>query len=368
MGLRLATVSSEDEFASLTGWDDLVRAMPRPSPYLLHGWLVEWWRHYGDGAELAVEVAHRDGRLVAALPLCTRRRAGLRVTEFLGGSWSVLADALIAPEERPSVVSDLAERAASAPHDFADLFGLPGASRLVTALPRESLHVLERLEAPVLDLTAPWEEIYRAKFSAKARSERRRRMRQLEALGPVAVSVARSRDELEVALDDAFRLHVLRWNGRRDPSGFATAVGSAFHRAALLRLAEVDVPRLVRLQVAGTAIAFALALHLEGRAYGVTMAFDPDYARYAPGHEAKLQSVELAAAEGITRVELLGADAPHKRRLTDRHEPVHQAIGLAQTLRGRAAAGTLVGGIRLRRRLKRSPIARRLYYAVPKFG
>jgi CelD/BcsL family acetyltransferase involved in cellulose biosynthesis len=366
VGLRLGTVSSEDEFASLAGWDDLVRAMPRPSPYLLHGWLIEWWRHYGGRAELAVHVAHRDERLVAALPLCTRRRAGLRVTEFLGGSWAVLADALIAPGERPSLIADLAELATSARHDYADLFGLPGSSRLVTALP--SLHVLERLEAPVLDLTAPWEEIYRAKFSSKTRSERRRRLRQLETLGPVAVSVARSREELEGALDDAFRIHVLRWKGRRDPSGFATQIGGAFHRAALLRLAEIDVPRLVRIRVAGSAIAFALALHLEGRAYGVTMAFDPDYARFAPGYEAKLQSVELAAAEGITRVELLGADAPHKRRLTDRHEPVHQAIGLAKTLRGQAAAGTLVHGIRLRRRLKRSPIARRLYYAVPRFG
>ena len=65
-------------------WDDLVRAMPRPSPFLLHGWLTEWWRCYGDGAELAVHIARRGGRLGAALPLLVRRRGGLRVACFVG--------------------------------------------------------------------------------------------------------------------------------------------------------------------------------------------------------------------------------------------------------------------------------------------
>ncbi|HEV2902316.1 MAG TPA: hypothetical protein VGW30_03555, partial [Gaiellaceae bacterium] len=48
-GIRVETVSSEAGLAQLAGesWDDLVRAMPRPSPFLLHSWLVEWWRHYG---------------------------------------------------------------------------------------------------------------------------------------------------------------------------------------------------------------------------------------------------------------------------------------------------------------------------------
>ena len=74
------TVSTIDAFEALAGeWDDLVRAMPRPSPFLLHGWLAEWWRHYGEGAEFAVQVARSDGRLAGALPgggASPRRGAG----------------------------------------------------------------------------------------------------------------------------------------------------------------------------------------------------------------------------------------------------------------------------------------------------
>src|SRR4029450_3803350 len=67
-GLTVARGSAPEAFAALgPEWDELVRSMRRPSPFLLHTWLTEWWRHYGEGNELCVLVAHRDGRLVGAL-------------------------------------------------------------------------------------------------------------------------------------------------------------------------------------------------------------------------------------------------------------------------------------------------------------
>jgi CelD/BcsL family acetyltransferase involved in cellulose biosynthesis len=368
-GLRIETVSSEADLARLAGsWDELVHAMPRPSPFLLHGWLLEWWRHYGGDDQLTVHVAYRGSRLVGALPLCIRRRHGLRVSEFVGGTWAALADLMVAPGEETSAAGALAERAVSSGHDFANLFGLPGSSRLVAALSPDALRLVERLEAPVLDLDEGWDVVYRAKMSSKKRSERRRRWRQLEALGTLEASVARTADELEPAIEDAFRVYALRWQGRRDASGFITPTGLRFHRVALLRLAEVDVPRIVTIRLDGRPVAFALSMHLSGRAYGVTMAFDPAYARFGPGAEAKLLSLEAAGSEGIARVELLGHAADHKQRFTDRFEPIYQGIGLARTLRGRAAAEALVGGIRVRRAIKRSRTAQRVYYRVPTLG
>jgi CelD/BcsL family acetyltransferase involved in cellulose biosynthesis len=363
-GVRIETISSERAFERLPGsWDELVRAMPRPSPFLLHSWLLEWWRHYGAGHDLAVHVAYRDDRLVAALPLYVRHRSGLRVGEFVGGTWAFLADLLVEPGEESSA-RPLLEHAGSSRHDFMNLFGLPGSSRLVAALPPTALHLVERLEAPVLDLSAAWETVYRTKLSAKARRRRRRRLRQLQELGTVDVSIARTREELEPALEEVFRVHALRWRGQRGPSGFVSPTGIEFHRAALLRLADQGVPRLTTISLDGRVVAFALALQLSGRTYGLTRAFDPEYARFSPGTEAKLRSLEAAAEEGVVRAEFLGAAGPHNRALTDRYEPIYEGIGLAQTLRGRAAAQALLGGIRVRRAVKRSETARKLYYRV----
>jgi CelD/BcsL family acetyltransferase involved in cellulose biosynthesis len=367
---RIETISSEAGLGRVSGeWDELVRSMPRPSPFLLHGWISEWWRHYGEGATLAVHVARRGDRLVGALPLCRRRRFGMTVTEFVGGArGALLADLMVSDGENGDTAALLAARLAESSGDFADLFGIPAQSRLAAALPTGSLALVERLEAPVLDLADGWETVYETHLTSKARSDRRRRRRQLEGLGAVEVSVARTPTELVGELDDAFRLHALRWHGRRDTSGLGCALGRSFQRAALLRLAVQDVPRLVTLRLDGRAIAFALYLQLGSTIYGLRMAFDPAYARLAPGTETLLCTLERAAAEGVTRVEFLGAAAEHKQRFTDRLDPIHQGIGLASSLRGRAAVMALTRGIRVRRRFKRSHAAQWLYYRVPRLG
>jgi CelD/BcsL family acetyltransferase involved in cellulose biosynthesis len=360
--LTLGTISSESSFGSLADqWDGLVRSRPRPSPFLLHAWLVEWWRHYGEGGELAVHVAYRDGRLVGALPLCLRTKHGLRVLSFVGGD-TALADLLVADGERPEVAAALAERAASAGQDFADLSGLPAGSRLVEALGPSALTLIERSEAPVLDLSAGWDAVYRSKLGSKRRNHHRRRRRQLAELGRVDVEVARTPAELEQALEDAFRLHLLRWNGRPDGSGFASPVGMSFHRATVQELALLDVPRIVTLKIDGRPVAFHYYLALEGRMYVHRIAFDPAFGRFSPGLVNTLDAIETAAAEGVTRVEFLGGAERYKVELADHLEPLYQGFGLARSLKGQAAVAGRVGGIRVRKQLKRSPALRRFYF------
>ena len=359
--LEVGTISSLDEFElRKKEWDELVRAMPRPSPFLLHGWLEHWWRSYGDNAALALHVAHRDGRLVAALPLYVRSYLGLSVANFVGGGQSALADLLLAPGEAPEVATKLARRLESGGADYVDLYGLPSGSRLVGALPA-SLQVIERVESPVLDLTEGWDAVYRAKTSSKRRNLHRRRRRQLSELGRLETLVARTPDELLPALEEAFRLHDLRWEGRPDGSGFATPAGRTFHRAAMLALAELDVPRIVLLTLDGRAIAFHYFFALEGRMYVHRLGFDPAFARHSPGLVNTLDTIEAAAAEGLGRIEFLGGAERYKLELADEFDPLCHAIGLAQGLRARAVVAARLATIRLRLRLKREPALRRLY-------
>src|SRR5688500_3311822 len=222
--LQLETINRVDAFEELAPeWDALVRASPRPSPFLLHAWLSTWWRHFGEGAELMVPVARRDGRLVATLPLLVHTQFGVRAARFLGGRQAALADLLLAPGEDPAVGRALAARVA-AEADFVDLYGLPTRSRVAEALGK-SITLIERVEAPVLDLSSGWEAVYHDKTSSKKRNLHRRRRRQLAELGRLEVVVAHQLEELRPALEEAFRLHLLRWEGRPDGSGFGTPAG-----------------------------------------------------------------------------------------------------------------------------------------------
>jgi CelD/BcsL family acetyltransferase involved in cellulose biosynthesis len=362
-GWTFGTITSEADFAPLAArWDELVRSMPRPSPFLLHGWLREWWRHNGDQIDPVVHVAYRDGTLVGALPLCVTKRAGFRVLSFQGGNQSALADLLVADGESRTVGPPLAERAARSRQDFANLYGLPAGSRLADAFGPGRLRLLQRSEAPVLDLRDGWDAVYRAKISPRSRKLHGRRRRQLERLGRLEVQVARTREELEPALEECFAVHELRWRGRPDGSQFATPAGRRFHRAALRNLAGLDVLRIVTMRLDGRPIAFHYDFLLEGRLYVHRLAFDPAFAQQSPGLLTTLEAIERAADEGATLVEFLGGAERYKLELADRFEPLYEAIGLARTLHGRAAVAGLEGGIRLRKRLKQSPRLHRFYY------
>ena len=357
------TVSSAAAFEALEEeWDDLVRGMQRPSPFLLHAWLSEWWRHYGDGMALAVHVVRQDGKLLGALPLMVGVKSGVRVVRFMGGRQSALADLLLASAADDSVAGLLAEQLAASDHHLVDLYGIPAGSRIVAALGQSRLHVITRIEAPVLDLLPSWTAVYEARASAKTRSLHRRRRRQLAALGRLEVSVARTPAQLEAALEDAFRLHALRWAGRPDGSGFVTPTGMRFHRAVIHRLAELDVPRIVTLTLDGRAIAFHDFLALEGCMYVHRLAFDPALSRYSPGLVNTLDTIQIASDEGLNRVEFLGGAERYKLELADRFEPLCQALGLASGARGHALLEAELGLIRLRLRLKRSPRLRRFYF------
>jgi CelD/BcsL family acetyltransferase involved in cellulose biosynthesis len=357
------TIEQVSSFAQVASeWDGLVRAMPRPSPFLLHAWLLEWLRHYQGGARLAVQAAFRGGNLAAALPIVVQSRRGLRKARFVGGKQSHFADLLLAEGEDLSVATSLVARASST-FDFAELFGVTAESRLARVA-GSRLHLFQRVESPVLDLGHDWDALYRAKISGKSRNLHRRRRRQLQEQGTLEFSFARTREQVDAALDDAFRIHRLRWEGRPDGSGFATPTGMAFHRAALGALSDQHVVHLVTMRLDGRAIAFLLNLAVGDRFYQYRLAFDPSFGRFSPGVLTLLETIEWAAGEGFTRFEFLGGAERYKVELADRFEPLHLAVGLPRGPAGRAVVAGRVGVLSLRMRMKRSATARRVYDAT----
>jgi len=365
VSVEVTTLTTGAELGALgPEWDGLVRAMPRPSPFLLQGWILPWWRHYGAERELEVHVARRDGLLTAALPLCVERnRLGVRRLRFPGGPQAVLGDVLLARGEGPGIARLLVEQARQrGRHDLLDVFGIPENSVLERSLSDRELRVIERIEAPVLDVRGSWQEIYRAKTSGKARATHNRHRRQLAELGRLRTRIARSPEEIGRALEEAFRLHRLRWEGRPDSSEFASRRGAAFQRDAFLALAREGIPRLALLELDGRAIAFNAYFLFAGRMYGDRMAFDPAFARFSPGLLLTLDALEAGVDEGAARVEFLGGAERYKLGFADRFEPLYAGLGLSASLKGRAAAALAARLIIARKRLKRSEHIHRFYF------
>jgi CelD/BcsL family acetyltransferase involved in cellulose biosynthesis len=359
--LQVETIRDAAGLAELAdGWDDLVAALPRPTPFMLHAWLEEWWRHLAGDARLAVVIARRDGRLVAALPLMITRRRGVRTAAFIGGGDSALADLLLAAGEPDETAEALVEELRRQPFDLLDVFGLPADSRLARAAGRD-LAVHERVEAPVMLMPDGFDAAYRAKRGSKRRAEHRRRMRRLQESSDAEFTILRTIEELRPALEEGFRINAIRWEGRPDRSLFSTEAGHAFHRAVLPRLAAMDMARILLLRSEGRVVAFQYWLAYRGSMISNRRAFDPSFSSFSPGILTMLQALEDASAEGLTRVEFLGGPEPYKLEFCDGFEPLHQGIGFARGVRGKAAARAALGMIRLRERVRHSESLHKLY-------
>ncbi len=342
-------------------WDDLVRSALRPSPFMLHGWIAEWWRQFGDGRRLAVLAAYRGDVLVGALPLSIGRHLGVRTAEFLGGHEAALGDLLLLESGDAQVARALVEAVAELPLDLVDVFGLPEGSRLAGASSGDLL-VVPRVEAPVMSMPDGWEAAYTAKCGSKKRNLHRRRAKQLATRGTVEWEVARDLDTLLPALEESFALHNVRWAGRPDTSTYGTERGRAFQRAAMARIAPLGVPRIVTVRVDGQPVAFHYYFALEGTMYVHRLAFDPAYSDASPGLLTLLETLRAASDEGLTRCEFLGGDERYKLELADDIEPLHQGIGLAHGPVGTVAVRARAGAVNARRRLKRSELARRAWH------
>jgi CelD/BcsL family acetyltransferase involved in cellulose biosynthesis len=357
-----ATLRTPEELAAIAEpWDALVRAMPRPTPFLLHDWIAAWERHFGDGRALEVTVARRDGELVGGLALSVSSVAGVKVAAFPGAHNSALADVLLAPGESEDTARGVVEAAARGSQSAIDVFGLPADSRLERALGGR-MTAIQRVESPVMEAPDGWEAAYQAKTSSKTRNQHKRRRKQLAALGDYEVTTARTRDELEAVMDDVFRLHVARWAGRPDGTELGTPEGQAFAREATLALAEADIPRIVFLRIGGEPVAFFYYMALEGTMYLYRLAFDPEYSKYSPGLVNALDALEIACDEGLTRIEFLGGDERYKMQLADRVEPLYQGLAVSHGLPGRAYVAARRAGIAARQRAKRSERLRKVYF------
>jgi CelD/BcsL family acetyltransferase involved in cellulose biosynthesis len=361
-GLTADTLTTRAEFATLEPeWDNLVRSMARPSPYLLHGWLSAWCRHYAADGALRVHIVRDGGRLVGAFPLFVSRSRGVRVARFLGGRHSALADLILAPGADDAAPQRLIELALGSDQAFADLFGLPGDGPLASLHEAAQVRLIERVEAPVLDLSPGFDAVYTAHTTSKRRNSNNRRLRQLEELGKVEFTTAVSADDLAEALEHAFALHRLRWHGRPDGSDFASDRGMAFQREAIAKIAQLGVPRVVTLRLDDRPIAFHYSFVVNRRMFVHRLAFDPSLARFSPGVLTMIEVFRAAAEEGIERVEYLGGDESYKLEFADRVEPLYQAVGMASNLPGKLASVVQVKAIGARKRLKRSEHVRRLY-------
>jgi CelD/BcsL family acetyltransferase involved in cellulose biosynthesis len=362
MSLETHVVGDRAELEALRPeWDALVLASRRPTPFLLQPWLDAWWSLYRPDALMRCILIRDNGRLVGSLPLAIIRRRGVRVGEIAGSL--ALADAPVAAADPKPVFAALAAAIRHQPVDLVDFDYLAPDCLLAECLPGRR-RVTPTRAAPMMEMPDGWEAAYARATSSKTRNTHKRRLKQLRQQGEVVFVRHETEPAVTGALEDAFRLHALRWKDRRDLSPLGKATGRAFNREALATLSRDGYVRLLELQLDGAPIAFHLYLLLADTMFVYRLAFDPAFAQFSPGLLTTLEALRQASDEGARRVEFLVGDERYKRELADRTDPLMRVVGLPSSIRGRAYMELIAADTALRTRLRRHERLRRVVRQV----
>lgn len=274
------------------------------------GWVMEWWRQYGEGAELRVLLLMQEQTLIGIAPLAIWRwpfAAGpVRILRWLGNGTSDHLDFCVRPDQRADGLALLCEHIRRKLRwDLIDLLDVPEDSpnlepvRLALGRGAHSTMLLRGIVCPFLRLeSSSWDAFYAAQRSKSSRKDLERRQRRLAELGELMFC----RYDDPVAVRAIFpKLHALyakRWDEQFLSVSFAGTREQRFYPAMAAAFAEQDRLDLITLELDGRVLAFSLgAVHRQYFTWLIT-AHDPEYAKFFPGELMMTHLLESVFARG----------------------------------------------------------------------
>lgn len=215
--------------------------------------------------------------------------------------------------------------------------------------------VLQSHVRACLDASTDADELLREALGPKKLKELRRQRNRLAEHGAIRFDVARGSGDIAAALETFLTLEASGWKGQRGTALRQHAGDAAFIRRATLALAETGQCEIVTLRAGDTAVASAIVLRHQDRAFYFKLGVDERFAKFSPGVQLTLDLTRYLCADPSIRLVDSTANPDHpmidpiwRGRLAigdvliplRRRDPVvaliHAALGLRKALRAPA--------------------------------
>lgn len=348
MTLEVEWIDSVDRFAALEEeWDSALPAAA--TPFDLHCWYMAWWRAFGNGSELAICTARREGKLVGVFPL----REGDRGIAALANAHTPAFRPLAS--EGPVLERLVAEALARGGSQL-ELVGLPEPDECVGYLQSGAAEasMVSMLEpsysSPAVETDGDfdaWRTASKRRWGAPLERFRRKMGRDFEA----EFVIAQPAEDLDRELADGFRVEASGWKGRAGTAIISEPETETFYRELAKCFARRGELRLSRIALDGRTAAFDLCLQHGGRLYLLKTGFDEDFRRLAPGLVMRLSIIEHCFEQGLLSHELLGAESEWKAKFATTTRP---RVALRAYRRTPLGLGRYAYRTSIRPRLKRA--------------
>jgi CelD/BcsL family acetyltransferase involved in cellulose biosynthesis len=314
-------ISSLSAFQNMRAeWNELAARFP--SPLLRHEWLTACIETlYPKGAVPAIFVVRSGGKLRAAAPLISVRRALLPELETLGAD---------APREPFGFIYDSEAALTTLLGAILDkrrsfLFARLGRTTRETQLLQDALSKgcvrVERDGASSLRVPlAPTWAAFEASLSSGRRSDLRRYRRRAESLGEVAFEVVHpDAQNLADPMETLLRIEASGWKGQNGSAILSLPHIRAFYERYARAAAEQGMLRFFFLKIDGKTVAARLAVEHGNRLWDLRMGYDESLSRCAPGVLLTHETLRYAVERGLEAYEFLG-----RAEAWERHWPCEE--------------------------------------------
>lgn len=313
--LDVRIITRPDEFNSLSeAWQELINNCTYATPFQSPGWLIPWWKHFGNDRLWTIAVFHGQ-RLVGLAPLYIFDYHNHRQVTFIGTGNTDYLDILLYKGMEQLVLDKIL--AYSAEHasewDFFDLQGLLKASLLLnTPMPPGLKSAVNMQEVcPVTELPGSI-DAFLSMLGSSFRKNIQRAIKMLKASGTLTLDCA-DNFNLDVYLEQLFLLHKASWQQRSINKGvLEDTVVQDFHKDAARELLGNKLLCLYALKHNGRIAATVYSLHLKKRLYFYIGGFDPELSKYSPGSVCIFMIIEKAIGDGIKEFDFLEGAEPYK--------------------------------------------------------
>ena len=349
-GTTVASVRNESVTVakqSAQPWSDLAGGSCIP-PYLRPEWTFAYLDAYEPDAELTMVTVRRHGDLIGILPLIRER------SWFFGVSVRLLRDPVqryapdpfdiaCAPADADAVAACVWDALRTRRDwDVIELVDLPetgAAWRLMQLAEQAGYPVGRRVSrySPYVPISSDDSDPIAALPipTSKFRANLRRRMRNLEKIGPVQLK--RWTEYSAERFDQFLELEHNGWKGRNGTSIRSGSRDVGYYRALAQGAGRNGYLSMYALECDGEPVAVHFGI-TDGRRYLVPkLTFSELHHEYAPGHLLIQEVIRDCAARGITEFDFMGDVMPWKLEWTDQLRTYHRVHIFNRTVAGRLA-------------------------------
>jgi CelD/BcsL family acetyltransferase involved in cellulose biosynthesis len=226
-----------------------------------------------------------------------------------------IADCGGADIENPEAALELwrAIESLGARHNGVQLAQIEAESPLVQYAAQAGWSVIEAETCPVLTFPASYDEYVKG-LGKNMREQIKRYPKRLDKQFTTEYELAKTPAQLDVALDDLFRLHGKRWRARGQTGVLGLPSRQKFHRLVCEKFLENDWLRLWTLRCDGQAACVLLSYFWGGKYWFFIGGFEPELMRWSVGTCLFARVFQTAIEEGATEFDFLRGAEEYKYR------------------------------------------------------